>query len=142
MKFEGRLRILAAEDNATNRMILTALLAPLDAEMTFAVDGVEAVAAFEPGRFDAVLMDAQMPRMDGLEAARRIRDKERAMGAAPTPIIALTANVMRHQIDDYLAAGMDAHVAKPIEFGELLGTLDRLMSRESAADQPETRLAG
>ena len=135
---EDRLRILAAEDNATNRMILTALLAPLGAEVTFAVDGAEAVAAFEPGRFDAVLMDVQMPGMDGVEATRLIRAAERAAGVQRVPIIALTANVMRHQIEAYLAAGMDAHVAKPIEVGALIGAVEGLVSREArdADDHP------
>jgi signal transduction histidine kinase/AmiR/NasT family two-component response regulator len=139
--FEDRLRILAAEDNATNRMILTALLTPLGAELTFAVDGVEAVAAFEAGRFDVILMDARMPRMDGMEAARAIRAKERgAVGAPRVPIIALTANVMSHQIEAYLAAGMDAYVAKPIEVGALISAIDALVSGH-AEDEDERVLA-
>ena len=79
-----------------------------------------------------------MPGMDGVEATRLIRAAERAAGVQRVPIIALTANVMRHQIEAYLAAGMDAHVAKPIEVGALIGAVEGLVSREArdADDHP------
>ena len=114
------LRILAAEDNATNRQILAALLEPAGVTLTFAADGREAVAAFSRDVFDIVLMDIQMPNMNGVEAARAIRASERA---ARTPILALSANVMVHQIEEYLAAGMNGVVAKPIRADDLFTAL-------------------
>jgi signal transduction histidine kinase/ActR/RegA family two-component response regulator len=116
----GDLRILAAEDNPVNRLILQALLEPLGADMTMVENGREAVEAFRTARFDIILMDIQMPELNGVEAAMRIREMEGASGAARTPIIALTANVMRHQIDEYRAAGMDDFVSKPIEAASLV----------------------
>ena len=106
------LRILAAEDNETNRLILAALLQPADVDLTFAADGIEAVEAFAAGAFDLVLMDIQMPQMNGVQAVRAIRARERGRR---TPILALSANVMRHQVEEYLAAGMEGVVAKPIQ---------------------------
>jgi signal transduction histidine kinase/NO-binding membrane sensor protein with MHYT domain len=113
------LRILAAEDNPTNQLILTALIEPLGAELTMASDGREAVEAAARQAFDVILMDAQMPVMNGMEAALEIRRREAEAGAARTPIIALTANVMQHQLAEYAQAGMDGHVAKPIEAPKL-----------------------
>jgi signal transduction histidine kinase/CheY-like chemotaxis protein len=118
-----RIRLLAAEDNETNREVLRVLLEPLGAELVIVGDGAQAVEAFEKGEFDAVLMDVQMPVMGGVEAARRIRDFERLQGRSRTPILALSANVMTHQIDEYLAAGMDGHVGKPIEVERLYAAL-------------------
>jgi len=129
------LRILAAEDNPTNQLILKALLTPLEADLTLVADGHEAVGAFATGAFDLILMDVQMPRMDGLAATAAIRKIEQAEGRTHTPVIALTANVMRHQIDSYRAAGMDSHVAKPIELPALV------LAIETALD-PHTSNAG
>ena len=123
-----RLRVLAAEDNPVNRLILQALMEPLGADMTLTEDGREAVEAYGVGRFDVILMDIQMPGMNGVEAAARIRGIERETGAARTPIIALTANVMRHQIDEYRQAGMDAFVAKPIDAMALVGAIESVLS--------------
>jgi two-component system, sensor histidine kinase len=128
----GPLTILAAEDNPTNRLILSALLEPLDVDLMLAENGVEAVAACDRRRFDVILMDAQMPEMNGLEAARAIRLLEVRRGLARTPIIALTANVMSHQIETYLAAGMDGCVAKPIDSAKLLQAIDEALSARSA----------
>ncbi|WP_374571379.1 ATP-binding protein [Phenylobacterium sp.] len=122
------LRILAAEDNATNRQILAALLEPLGVEVEFADDGAAAVAAFERGRFDMVLMDVQMPGMNGLEATVAIRTLEADRGAPPTPILAISANVMHHQIEQYLAVGMTGFVAKPIKAGELIAAIEAAAS--------------
>lgn len=113
------LRILAAEDNPTNQLVLSALLEPLGAELTLVRDGREAVEAFQAGAFDLVLMDAQMPVMNGAEAAAEIRSWEALRGLARTPVIALTANVMRHQVEQYLQAGMDGFVGKPIDAAKL-----------------------
>jgi signal transduction histidine kinase/CheY-like chemotaxis protein len=118
------LRILAAEDNPTNQLVLRALLQPLDLELQVVSDGRQALEAFQQGSFDLVLMDVQMPEMSGVEATRAIRRHEVAVGRERTPIIALSANVMTHQIEDYRAAGMDDHLAKPIDIAKLYALLD------------------
>ncbi|HKR89473.1 MAG TPA: ATP-binding protein [Phenylobacterium sp.] len=123
------LRILAAEDNETNRTILAALLEPAGVALTFAVTGREAVAAFTGSAFDIVLMDIQMPEMDGVEATRAIRAAERGRR---TPILAVTANVMTHQVEEYLAAGMDGVVAKPIQADRLVEAIEAAL--EQAGD--------
>ena len=130
------LRVLAAEDNRTNRLLLEAMLSPLGLELQLASDGSEAVEMFRDGDFDLVLMDVQMPVMNGVDAAQAIRALERAEGRRPTPILALSANVMRHQIDEYLAAGMNGFVAKPIAMATLLAAIEKVLSKpagESAA---------
>ncbi|TAL28929.1 MAG: response regulator [Phenylobacterium sp.] len=118
------LRILAAEDNVTNRMVLKALIDPLGADLTLAANGREAIEAFVEARFDVVLMDVQMPEMNGLDATREIRRLEAEWARTPTPILALTANVMSHQLEQYLAVGMDGHIAKPLDVGALYAALD------------------
>ena len=118
------LRILAAEDNATNQLILRSMLAPLGAELRMVGDGEEAVAAFQANPYDVVLMDIQMPRLNGLDATREIRAWEREQGRPPTPIIALSANVMAHQVASYHAAGMDEVVEKPIDLVRLFTVLE------------------
>jgi len=128
----GALRVLAAEDNAVNQLVLKTLLAQIGVEPEVVGDGDAAVAAWATGPWDLILMDMQMPVMDGLSAAREIRRREAAEGLARTPIIALTANVMSHQIRDYLAAGMDNHVAKPIEAARLYETLEQTLTAAEA----------
>jgi signal transduction histidine kinase len=126
---DAPLRVLAAEDNPINQLILKALLEPLGVEMTMTANGREAVDACVEGRFDVILMDAQMPELNGVDAARRIREHEVARGRPRTPIIALTANVMRHQIDTYEAAGMDGFVAKPIEVASLMIAIETALAQ-------------
>jgi len=133
---KGPLRLLAAEDNEINQLVLTTLLGQLGIEPTVVADGAAAVAAWESGHWDAILMDVQMPRMDGPTAARLIRRREAELGRRRTPILALTANAMSHQAEGYLAAGMDGVVAKPIEVGQLLAALQKVLedaSMEAAA---------
>ena len=125
------IRILAAEDNATNQLILSALLGSLGVDLTLVDDGEAAVEAFAAAAFDVVLMDVQMPRMDGLAATAAIRGRERLSGRPRTPIIALTANVMPSQIEQYRAAGMDAHVAKPVDLDALVGAIDAALAGEA-----------
>jgi len=130
------LRILAAEDNETNQLILKALLEVVGAELTIVGDGVEAVEAFDRSAFDLVLMDIQMPRMSGVEATRAIRERERSRGQARTPIVAVTANVMSHQISEYHEAGMDGLAAKPLQLQQLFAEIQRVLSGSGAP--PET----
>jgi signal transduction histidine kinase/AmiR/NasT family two-component response regulator len=122
------IRILAAEDNPTNQLVLSALLEPVGVMLTTVGDGRQAVEAFVAGGFDLVLMDVQMPVMNGVEAAAEIRSWEALRGLARTPILALTANVMRHQIEEYLQAGMDGFVAKPIEAAKLFEAVEAALS--------------
>jgi PAS domain S-box-containing protein len=131
------LRILAAEDNEINRLVLQTLLAQAGLAPTIVADGAAALAAWESGQWDVILMDVQMPRMDGPTATREIRRREAELGRQRTPIIALTANAMAHQVDDYLAAGMDDFIAKPIEVSALFAALERVLER--AAESAPTR---
>ena len=128
VKLEG-LRILLAEDNLLNMEIATELLKMRGAEVVPAEDGRKALDAFQnsaPFTFDAVLMDMQMPEMDGCEATRAIRALERP-DAKKVPIIALTANAFAEDITRTTQAGMDAHLAKPINIELLCATLAKLM---------------
>ena len=118
--YDRPLRVLLAEDHPTNQRVVQLILASQGAELVIVGDGVEAVAAFADGAFDVVLMDMQMPRMDGLTATRAIRALEVQRGAAPTPIVMLSANAMAEHQDEALAAGADLHVAKPITAANLL----------------------
>jgi CheY-like chemotaxis protein len=133
---DRRPRILAAEDNPTNRKVLAALLDPLSVDLTMVGDGRQAVAAWEGSSFDLILMDIQMPEMGGVAAASAIRCAEAERGLAPIPIVALSANAMSHQIAEYLAAGMTAYVSKPIEVGALYETLNAVLARPAAAELP------
>ena len=122
------LRLLLAEDNEINLEITTELLRANGAQVTQARDGVQAVEQFQqsqPFSFDAVLMDMQMPGMDGCEAARAIRTLDRP-DAGTTPIVAVTANASAEDMAATAAAGMDAHISKPIDFGALRRTLNKL----------------
>ena len=125
------LRILAAEDNETNQLVLRTILHQLGLEPTIVATGREAVDAWKRQDWDLVLMDIQMPEMDGPTAARRIRALEQEGGHGRTPIIALTANAMRHQVEAYLAAGMDGFVAKPIVISDLMAAVDAALSAEA-----------
>lgn len=127
------LRILVAEDNPNNQLVLSALLEPFGVELTLVDDGQAAVDACAVGGFDVVLMDAQMPRLNGVEATQAIRRMERERGLPRLPIIALTANVMAHQVEEYLQAGMDGFVAKPIQLAELVAALAAVPSRAVSA---------
>jgi PAS domain S-box-containing protein len=127
--FLNGLSILVVEDNPTNRMIATKMLENLGAVVQTAEDGERGVEAAINGAFDLILMDIQMPGIDGVEAARRIRKLEGPAGQLP--IIALTANVMAHQHQDYLLAGMNGVVGKPISPNALLREIARL----AGADQ-------
>ena len=135
-------RVLVVEDNAVNRELITTLLGPFGVEIETACDGAEAVEAVTRGRYDAILMDMQMPVMDGLTATRRIRalaDRE----AARTPIIAMTANVLPEQVARCREAGMDDHIGKPINLPQLLHTLDLWTTpAEEAEDRQEARRPG
>jgi CheY-like chemotaxis protein len=124
-QFTGK-RILLAEDIEINRIIVRELLADTKIEFEDAVDGVQALELFSasPDRYyDLIFMDVQMPNMDGYEATRRIRALDRG-DAKTVPIIAMTANAYREDIEKALEAGMDAHLVKPVNMQEVMNTLD------------------
>lgn len=125
-----RHRFLLAEDNPTNQMVARALLEPLGAELRVTSDGLEALECWRAEDFDLVLLDIQMPRMDGLGVATAIRLEEARTGRARVPILALSANAMAHQIASYLDAGMDGHVAKPIEVEKLYAAIKAMTDPE------------
>ena len=127
-------RVLVVDDNAANRQVLKALLGAMEAEVTLACDGQEAVRLWTDGVWDIVLMDINMPVMDGLEATRAIRTLEAGRGHAPMPIIAVTASVLSHETARYYEAGMTAVVAKPIELADLASILARFHSADEAAE--------
>ena len=118
------LRVLVAEDNETNRLVIITLLQQVGIVPHLVVDGAHAVRAWADAVWDLVLMDIQMPVMDGLEAVRRIRALEGEGGRARTPIVALTANAMSHHLAEYEAAGFDAVAAKPIQLAQLIGAME------------------
>ena len=125
---EGR-RVLLAEDNEINMEIATELLTMRGVQLTQARNGREAVERFqasEPNAFDVILMDMQMPEMDGCEAAERIRALPRP-DAGTVPIIAVTANAFAEDIAATTKAGMDAHISKPIDFRILCQTMEKLL---------------
>ncbi len=121
-----KLRVLVAEDNALNRRLTAALLERLGHSAEFVTDGRAAVARARSGGFDAVLMDIQMPEMDGLTATRLIREQEAAVGDARVPIIAVTADAMLENRELCLEAGMDECLVKPIDPTLFRETLRRL----------------
>ena len=127
LEISDTLRILAADDNATNQIVLRTLLGQVGAELTIVDDGLQALEAWRVNTYDLILMDIQMPRMDGVTAVRHIRAEEASAGRARTPILALTANVMHHQLDEYRAAGMDGHVGKPIDTASMFCALDEAL---------------
>ena len=126
-------RLLAAEDNLVNQKVLQAIVEPMDVELSIVGDGRSAVEAWRTGDFDLILMDIQMPVMDGIAAARAIRAAEADESRPRTPILALTANAMVHQIEEYMAAGMDGHVSKPIEIAKLYDALNRALAAHTDA---------
>lgn len=119
--------VLLAEDNPLNRLLATRLLEKHGYTFSVAVNGQEALKAVEKERFDCVLMDIQMPVMDGFEAAAAIREKERMTGGH-LPIIAMTAHAMTGDRERCLAAGMDDYVSKPIQPKELFLALERILA--------------
>ncbi len=135
----NRARILLAEDNPVNQTVAVRMLEKRGYTVVVAGNGRAAIAALESDHFDVVLMDIQMPDMDGFEATAAIRAKERISGAH-VPIIAMTAHAMKTDEERCLAAGMDGYVAKPIRIQELLTALERHLQPKQHS-QPASVLA-
>ncbi len=128
-------RFLCAEDNELNAEILDALLGMHGASCVIYPSGVELVEAFagvREGDYDAILMDGQMPRMDGMQATRAIRSSDNPLGR-DIPIIAMTANAFSSDVQECLEAGMDAHLAKPVDIASLERTLHEVLAKKSGA---------
>jgi CheY-like chemotaxis protein len=137
---ERRLRVLVAEDNAVNQKLILRLLQRRGHEVTLAVNGIETVALAGSREFDLILMDLEMPELDGAGATRRIRQDEAGRGQR-IPIIALTAHALEGVEEQCLAAGMDAYLAKPIQSAELYAALQRFSAptAEAAGGTPVGR---
>ncbi|MFN4295376.1 MAG: ATP-binding protein [Brevundimonas sp.] len=116
-------RVLIAEDNPANRLVLSTLLSQFAIESETVEDGEAAIEAWASGDWDAILMDIHMPRMDGIAATAGIREREKSEDRPRTPIIAVTASILAHETDGYLAVGMDGWVPKPVDARRMLETL-------------------
>jgi signal transduction histidine kinase/ActR/RegA family two-component response regulator len=121
-----RTKVLIADDHPTNRKVVELILGTASVDLTSVEDGAEALAAARAQRFDLILMDMQMPVMDGLTAVREVRKHEAATGAKRTPIVMLTANALPDHIAAGQAAGADRHLAKPFDAAELLALVAEL----------------
>ncbi|MFO0809590.1 MAG: PAS domain S-box protein [Gemmataceae bacterium] len=131
-------RLLLAEDNVINQRLGVRLLEKLGHSVTVVGNGIDAIAAWHMGSFDAILMDVQMPEMDGFEATAAIRSQE--TGRSRVPIIALTAHAMKGDRERCLAAGMDEYVTKPIQADDLRRALDVVLTAtHSACPQTESQ---
>jgi signal transduction histidine kinase/CheY-like chemotaxis protein len=120
--------ILVAEDNKMNQMLMEILLQEYSLKPTIAEDGLEALRLFNSSKFDLILMDESMPNMTGVEAIYKIREHESKNALKPTPIVALTANVMEEDREKFFEAGADDFIAKPIDMAELNRVLKRFLS--------------
>ena len=123
----GNLRILVAEDNPINRLFVEIRLKEAGHLVVLKEDGSEAVEALRKEEFDVILMDVQMPIMDGIEATRKIRELSGAR--SKTPIIALTAFAMKGDAERFFEEGMNGYVTKPIEFDELADEIARVLKK-------------
>ena len=131
------LRVLAAEDHPVNQLVLRTLLGQFGVEVTMTGNGEEVLAQFKEQDWDIVLMDVQMPIMDGPSATRAIREFERQQGRKATPILALTANAMTHQLDEYRQAGCNGHVSKPIDASDLIASMSRVLAEADELSRSE-----
>jgi CheY-like chemotaxis protein len=130
------LQILLAEDHVVNRYIIEQLLSPLGCELTMVGDGVEAVAAAAERRFDLIMLDMQMPHMDGLAAARLIRHQPGPN--ARSPILAITANALDQHRQDWATIGVETYITKPLNAELLLATVISLANPSPLPDHPAT----
>jgi CheY-like chemotaxis protein len=133
------LRILLAEDNLVNQRLAMRLLEKRGHSIVVAGNGHETLQAFEGGGFDLILMDLQMPEMDGFEATTAIREQERESGNR-VPIVALTAHAMKGDREKCLAGGMDGYLTKPIRPAELDDVLDSYVARRRGAPKESDRI--
>jgi signal transduction histidine kinase/CheY-like chemotaxis protein len=135
---DRNIRLLAAEDNPTNQQVLAAVMESLGIDIDIVADGRQAVDAWRVGGYDLILMDIQMPVLDGIDAAREIRAIEIDEKRKRTPIVALTANALTYQVEEYMAAGMDGHVAKPIEIAKLYEAISATLNAVATGQTGQT----
>jgi signal transduction histidine kinase/ActR/RegA family two-component response regulator len=135
-------RVLLAEDHPTNRKVVELILNSVGVDLTCVENGQEAVEAALANSYDLILMDMQMPVMDGLTATRLIREREAAQGLEPMPILCLTANALPDHIEASKAAGADAHLTKPIAAAALIAAVREAVGRRKApAAKPSRKRA-
>lgn len=132
------LRILVAEDHVLSQKVIRGMLGKLGLDADIVSNGEEALEALRNQDYDIVLMDCEMPKMDGFEATRRIREREKQQGREPLPVIALTAHILREHKERSLAAGMNAHVPKPVELSALADVLVRFTRPEPGGPGPDS----
>ncbi|MCE5314380.1 MAG: response regulator [Armatimonadota bacterium] len=124
-KTSCELRILVAEDNIVNRKLVLSILAKRGHDVTMAVNGKEALEVLEKSKFDLILMDIQMPELDGLETTARIRENEKSTGEH-IPIIAMTAHAMKDDRELCLRSGMDSYISKPVQISDLIAAVEKI----------------
>ena len=129
-----RVRILLADDHPANRKVVEIMLGESEVELSVVEDGKQALDLFAERTFDLVLMDMQMPVMDGLSATRAIRALEQARGQARTPLVMLTANALPEHVEAGREAGADGHLAKPITMATLFAAIEAALGE---ADEDE-----
>ena len=134
-RFQGT--VLLVEDNETNQMYMQIILEQLGLAYEIAEDGLEAVELFKTGHFDIILMDENMPRMNGLEAAQIILRTERERNLTHTPLIAITANALTGDRDRFLRAGMDDYLSKPVEKEKLTALFECYLAKENSNDEAD-----
>ncbi len=132
----GCVRILLAEDHPTNQKVVRLILESVGVDLDIVENGREALEALQQQRYDLVLMDMQMPELDGLSATAMLREREAVQGLARTPVIMLTANALDEHKRASMAAGADRHLTKPLRAAELLDTVDKLIT-QAAADSAD-----
>jgi CheY-like chemotaxis protein len=128
---EKRPRLLVAEDDPVSRQVLQVLFRRQNLEPDFVADGLQAVEKWEKGEYDLIFMDVQMPRMDGFEATRAIRGGEAEQGRR-TPIVALTAHAFAEDEQRCMEAGMDAYIAKPIDFTKCMEMIENFLGKSKS----------
>jgi signal transduction histidine kinase/DNA-binding response OmpR family regulator len=136
-----KLRVIVAEDNAVNELLIRKLLEGVGCEVRLARDGAEAFRLWEEWAADLILMDVQMPVVNGLMATERIRETERKTNRAPVPILAVTANAMMGDREAYMSAGMTGYVTKPIDAAVLLNTITQAIKKQESSTTADLKIA-
>jgi CheY-like chemotaxis protein len=134
-------RVLLAEDHPTNQKVVQLILESVGVELIIVENGMEALQALKAETFDVVLMDMQMPELDGLSATTLLRDHERETGKPRTPVIMLTANALDEHVAASHAAGADAHLSKPIRGQSLIEAIVQAIAKGGGPAHAETAAA-
>ena len=138
---ERPLRVLLVEDNEVNRKVISCILNMIQADLTWAENGLEGVNAFQRQDFDVVLMDLQMPVMDGYTATREIRAYEATRSQRRTPVIVVSANVRPEDMSASKAAGADDHLGKPVDISALFAAIQGAMAQSEEEEGGAARTA-